>query len=230
MAIESPVRREEKMEIQSISKRGKAELIAHEGVVLSPYLDVSGTWTIFIGHTAHAGAPNPASMPRGEDRPINEALDTFDRDLVAFERRVRDAFTRPISQPQFDAAVSFDYNTGAIDRATWVQRYNAGNLSSARDAILWWNQPAQVIQRRQEECALFFDGIYTGSGKTAVWHADAQGAVQWAKGRSVDILALLDERGSGRSAYVLRVIIDGQEAAVADLHGNPNVQIVLGAA
>ena len=30
-----------------------------------PYLDVKGVWTFGIGHTAAAGAPDPATLPRG---------------------------------------------------------------------------------------------------------------------------------------------------------------------
>jgi hypothetical protein len=63
------------------TERGLLALARHEGVVPAPYLDVKGVWTFGIGHTAEAGAPDPAKMPRGMpadlDAGIAEALRLF---------------------------------------------------------------------------------------------------------------------------------------------------------
>lgn len=45
--------------------RGLLALVRHEGIVPGPYLDVKQVWTFGIGHTASAGSPDPARMPRG---------------------------------------------------------------------------------------------------------------------------------------------------------------------
>src|SRR5690606_16249002 len=135
--------------MQKISPRGLAEIAAHEGIVASPYRDSAGHWTVGIGHSAAAGWPAPAT----ERRPVtlDEIVSIFLGDIARFEERVRRAFTRPLDQAQFDAAVSFDFNTGAIDRAAWVRLFNGGQELAARDAMLNWRRPPEVLRRRRRE-------------------------------------------------------------------------------
>ncbi|MEP2947392.1 MAG: hypothetical protein ABJN11_14115 [Lentilitoribacter sp.] len=44
------------------SERGLAEIASHEGIVMSKYKDSVGVWTIGIGHTKNAGAPDPEKL------------------------------------------------------------------------------------------------------------------------------------------------------------------------
>jgi lysozyme len=97
------------------SDRGLLALIRHEGIVPGPYLDVKGIWTFGIGHTAAAGPPDPALMPRGMpadlDAGIREAFRVFRVDLARYEAEVLGAVKVPLTQHEFDALVSFHYNT-----------------------------------------------------------------------------------------------------------------------
>lgn len=165
------------------SKRGLAEIAGHEGIVLSKYKDSVGVWTIGIGHTKNAGAPDPAKIV-GE-LSLQEIMAIFARDIAKFERRVVKAFTRELSQSQFDAAVSFDFNTGGIHRASWVRFFNAGEDERARHSFMKWRKPREIIPRRQAECDLFFRGAYSSSGKANVYPASLNGAVKWSSGRKV---------------------------------------------
>jgi hypothetical protein len=65
--------------------RGLLALARHEGIVPAPYLDVKRLWTFGIGHTAAAGALDPARMPRGMpvdlDAGIAQAFRLFRADL-----------------------------------------------------------------------------------------------------------------------------------------------------
>ncbi len=105
-----------------MTDRGLLALARHEGVVPGPYRDSTGTWTFGIGHTAAAGTRDPAEMPRGIredlDAAIREAFRLFRSDLAAYEAEVRRAVTVPLKPHQFNALVSFHYNTGAIARAS----------------------------------------------------------------------------------------------------------------
>lgn len=177
--------------MQTTSERGRAEIASHEGIVLSPYLDSVGVWTVYVGHTASAGAPDPVKMARGVEHPIAEAMQVFQRDLARFEARVRKAFTRPLTQEQFDAAVSFDFNTGGIDKASWVRQFNAGKDAAAKKAFMNWSKPPEIIPRRKAERDLFFDGRYSGNGIATVYPADKAGNVQWSRGRRVKVLDVL---------------------------------------
>lgn len=176
--------------MQKVSQRGLAEIAAHEGIVNYPYFDSVGVRTVGIGHTAAAGEPDPAKNLRAFS--VAEIMDIFARDIAKFEARVRKAFTRPLTQEQFDAAVSFDFNTGAIDRATWVKKFNAGDVVGARKTIMDWRKPKEIIPRRQKERDLFFDGKYSGNGYATLYPANSAGRVLWARGERVNVLSLMN--------------------------------------
>ena len=164
--------------------RGLLALVRHEGIVPGPYLDVKSVWTFGIGHTAAAGPPDPAQMARGMpadlDAGIREAFWLFRADLAAYEAEVRRAVKVPLAPHEFDALVSFHYNTGAIARATLTKALNAGNRVAAADAFLNWRRPASIIPRREAERDLFCHGRYPG-GTIPVWSVDRGGRVDFSR-------------------------------------------------
>lgn len=183
------------------SDRGVAALVAHEGIVPGPYRDSVGVWTYGIGHTAAAGAPDPVRLPRGMPTDVDAALrdvfDLFRRDLAKYEADVTRALAgRTVKQHEFDAAVSFHYNTGAIGRAEWVRHWIEGRPSTAADAIMQWRRPAAIIERRQAEQRLFRDGVYPDAPAT-VWRVSDTGRVIWTPERRLtpaQVLAYLAPR------------------------------------
>ena len=177
-----------------VSMEGLVEIASHEGIVNAPYLDSVSVWTVGIGHTASAGPPDPA-VKRGEYT-MTEIMDIFADDIEQFEASVRRAFTVPLKQHEFDAAASFAFNTGAIERATWVKKWNAGDRVGARKSFMDWRKPPEIIPRRRKERDLFFDGIYSNDGKATLWPANSAGKVLWDRGRRVDIRALMNQENS----------------------------------
>ena len=167
-----------------MTDRGQLALALHEGVVPAPYLDATGTWTFGIGHTAAAGAPDPATMPRGMpedlDAAIRRAFHLFRSDLARYEADVRRAVTVPLKPHEFDALVSFHYNTGGIARASLTKHLNASNRIAAADAFLNWRRPASVIPRRETERDLFRHGRYP-TGPIPVWGVDMTGRVDFSR-------------------------------------------------
>ncbi|NCC29918.1 MAG: lysozyme, partial [Gammaproteobacteria bacterium] len=105
-----------------VSPQGMFALAMHEGIVPGPYKDSVGVWTYGIGRTASAGPPDPAKMKRGMplnlDAEIRRVVDLYARDIERYADDVRRALRRPVKQHQFDAMVSFHYNTGGIARAS----------------------------------------------------------------------------------------------------------------
>jgi lysozyme len=100
----------------------------------------------------------------------DEALAILARDLARCEPRVSDALPGA-AQPAFDGGVSFDFNTGAIDRASWVSAWRAGDFARARAGLMMWTMAggrdvAGLVRRRQAEARLIFDGDY-GAGTAA---------------------------------------------------------------
>jgi lysozyme len=132
-----------------MTDRGLLALVRHEGLVPGPYLDVKQVWTFGIGHTAAAGPPDPATMPRGMpadlDAGIREAFRVFRADLARYEAAVLRAVKVPLAPHEFDALVSFHYNTGGIAKAALTRHLNAGNRVAAADAFLNWRRPASII-------------------------------------------------------------------------------------
>jgi lysozyme len=164
--------------------RGQLALIRHEGIVPGPYLDVKNIWTFGIGHTSEAGPPDPATMPRGmpadTQAGIREAFRVFRADLATYEAAVRRAVKVPLAPHEFDALVSFHYNTGGIAKAALTRHLNAGNRAAAAEAFLNWRRPASIVPRREAERDLFLHGRYPG-GAIPVWSVDRAGRVDFTR-------------------------------------------------
>lgn len=165
------------------------EIISHEAIVLRRYRDSKGIWTIGVGHTKNAGGLNPETFTGRLT--VEEAFALFRKDLAKFEARVNRAFTRPLTQHEFDAAVSFDFNTGAINRAAWVRHFNAGNRAAAVKAIMNWTKPKEITERRRKEQTLFATGRYSGGGMATIYEANSKGQVLWGQGKRVNLKTLL---------------------------------------
>jgi lysozyme len=182
----------------NITDRGLLALVRHEGIVPGPYLDVRGVWTFGIGHTAAAGEPDPAELPRGMpgdlDAGIREAFRIFRADLARCEAEVLRAVTVPIAPHEFDALVSFHYNTGGIARAALTRHLNAGDRDAAAEAFLNWRRPAAIVPRREDERDLFRHGRYP-AGTIPVWSVDRGERVEFSRPirrlMEVEALALL---------------------------------------
>lgn len=183
------------------SDRGIAFLVAHEGVVPAPYFDSVGVLSFGVGHTAAAGPPIPADMPRGMpadlDAALRDVFAVFRRDLARYEADVLRVMGRtPMEQHEFDAAVSFHFNTGAMARAAWVSFWKSGDKRAAAASMLAnWRRPAEIIGRRTAERDLFLVGDY-GKAKATVWQVNAAGKVVWRQARALsqsDILALMGD-------------------------------------
>jgi lysozyme len=171
-----------------LSTNGICELAAHEGIVTSPYFDSVNVLTWGIGHTASAGAPDPATLPMGEPQPMKDILENFKRNIADCERRVNAAVKVPMEQHEFDALVSFDFNTGGINRARLVKLLNGGKRPEAAEAFLGWLKPLEIEKRRRAEMVLFRDGKYSNNGTATVYPADAKGRVIKSKGARVNIM------------------------------------------
>jgi lysozyme len=167
-----------------MTDRGLLALARHEGIVPAPYLDARRVWTFGVGHTAAAGTPDPGRLPRGMptelDAGIREVLRLFRADLARYEAEVLRAVSVPLSTHEFDALVSFHYNTGAIARAALTRALNAGDRAGAGAAFMNWVRPASLRPRREAERDLFLHGRYP-EGPIPVWAADAEGRVDFSR-------------------------------------------------
>ncbi|MCT2401148.1 lysozyme [Novosphingobium mangrovi (ex Huang et al. 2023)] len=85
----------------------------------------------------------------------------FDRDVAAYAEEVAGALgPAPTTQNQFDALVSFHYNTGAIGTATLTKLHRQGSFAEARGEFGRWiyndRKPMRGLKaRRAEEADLY---------------------------------------------------------------------------
>lgn len=175
------------------SLEGLADIAGHEGIVTSRYRDCVGVWTIGIGHTAAAGPPDPEHL--SAPIPLDDLVALFHRDIARYEVEVTAALQRPVSQAQFDALVSFHFNTGAIARAGLTHAINKGQFERAAALFLAWRRPPAILPRRRLEQRLFAQGIYGHGGSARVYTANAAGAVDWGRGRLCDLRPILARIG-----------------------------------
>lgn len=111
-------------------------------------------WTIGWGATGSGIGPGTVwSQAQCDDR-LTTDLARYSADVG---RAIGDA---PTSQQQFDALVSFHYNTGAIARATLTKLHKAGDHAGAAAEFGKWvhaggRRLAGLVRRREAEAALY---------------------------------------------------------------------------
>lgn len=175
-----------------LSIKGYMDLFLHEGIVLSTYIDSVGVETIFVGHTAKAGPPDPSAV-WGKTFTLDDALETLIRDVPNYEALVHKFIKVPLEQHEFDAWFLFLYNTGGINRKTrkpytCIPKFNAGQKQRAYDALLTVNNGGELTKRRTQERDLMRDGRYSNTSEKAnLYPADSSGRVLWSKGRRVSV-------------------------------------------
>jgi GH24 family phage-related lysozyme (muramidase) len=174
---------------KGLTKRGLLELVSHEGIVQEAYKDSRGIWTWGIGVTSNSGH---TVNPRYKDNPVS-----IDRVLEVFQwlietkylPAVQEVMGEGVQEHELAAAVSFHYNTGAIKTADWVKAWKNGDTDLARRQFMNWKKPESIIPRREKERDLFFDGKWSGDGKSTVYTKVNKPSYvpDWASGKRMDI-------------------------------------------
>jgi len=173
----------------SLSKKGAMELIGHEAIVQTMYKDSKGIPTIGVGHTKAAGAPDPAKFSGSMS--LKDVFDLFVKDVQKFVDGVNKAIKADVKQTEFDALVSFHFNTGAIAKAALTKSINAGDKKAAAAQFMNFSKPPEIIKRRKKEQKLFAEGVYSNGGKATILPASSTGKVNFSKGKSVDLTGVV---------------------------------------
>lgn len=154
--------------------KGLALIESFEGLILGAYDDandhivqpgqqVHGTLTIGYGHTSAAGPPR---VYVGQTITDDEANAILAADLASVELEVSHLVKVPLNQNQFDALVSFQFNTGwlAHPNCSLLRALNGGNYNlGAADFMLYdmaqGHVLAGLVRRRAAEKALFLTPV-----------------------------------------------------------------------
>jgi lysozyme len=152
------------------STNGRALIEAFEGCEkatgdgqFTTYHDSVGVLTIGYGHTNLGNIP-PHIQP-GDKWSKDECDKALSEDLARFEAgvdRIMSGYT--LNQNQFDALVSFDFNTGSLAKSSIPARIKAGNLNAAMATLLQYNHAGGRVlpgltRRRQAERLLFLGEV-----------------------------------------------------------------------
>lgn len=111
-------------------------------------------WTIGWGTTGRDIRPGVILTQAECDARFRTDLQRYVDDVA---RAVANA---PTTANQFDAMVSFHYNTGAIGRATLMKKHKAGDIAGAAREFARWNRAGGqvmrgLVRRRAAEAALY---------------------------------------------------------------------------
>ena len=114
-------------------------------------------WTIGWGATGPDVGPNTVWTQAQCDARLESDIARHAQDVAQAIGNV------PTTQAQFDALVSFHYNTGAIARATLTRRHLAGDYEGAAAEFARWNRAGGrilqgLVRRRKEEAQLYRSG------------------------------------------------------------------------
>jgi lysozyme len=153
------------------------DLVKHfEGLFLKAYKCPAGVWTIGWGHTGLRH--NDGTVRAGRVITKAQAEELLKLDLVEkYAPMVRRLVKAPVNQAQFDALVSFHFNTGKLGASTLLKRLNAEDYAGAAEQFMRWTKARDpktgqrvelrgLVRRRRAERALFLGGDWRAAAVT----------------------------------------------------------------
>ena len=161
------------------SDRLKQFLHTKEGLItVTAYLDAGKTWAIGYGHNIIVGdIINGVVVDKAFIKELYrtngrlqiseaEATRLFDKDLLKFEKGVRDNVEVEVTQGQFDAMVSLAYNIGvnSFSKSTLLRKLNEGNIQEVPENWMRFNRSGGKFNdglntRRRQELEQFFSAV-----------------------------------------------------------------------
>ncbi len=146
------------------SERGVALIKKYEGCELKAYPDPGSggePWTIGYGATKIDGR----AVRPGDTITQAKANALLLHDIDRHASDVRDYLgSAPTTQNQFDALVSFHFNTGDLRRSTLLRKHLEGDYDGAAREFARWvfasgKRLRGLERRRAEEAALYREGL-----------------------------------------------------------------------
>ena len=145
-----------------IDKTGLDLIAEFEGLRLKPYLCSAGVPTIGYGSTFYENGSKVklTDMPITKLRADQLLRNTADK----FAEKVAVLITKPVTQNQFNALVSFAFNVGigALRNSTLLKKVNVNpNDTTIKSEFLRWNKAGGRVvngltKRREKEALIYF--------------------------------------------------------------------------
>jgi len=145
-----------------LDDKGYKLITGFEGLKLKPYLCSAKIPTIGYGNTYYSNGKHVTLL----DEAITqlEAFEMFKEIADRFALAVNKRLTKPVTQNQFNALVSFAYNvgTGGFSTSTLLKKVNVNpnDLSIRNEFMKWTKAGGKVVQglvnRREKEADVYF--------------------------------------------------------------------------
>jgi lysozyme len=177
-----------------ISARGLIDIISHEGICLTWYLDSEGVPTIGIGET-HADGIDPKTFG---PMTIEQAIDRFKTKVIRQYTDAVDALKLNLTQTQYDALSSCCYNFGEGNLHTLCHHRTIEQIGNA---IMLYTKPPEITARRRDEQRLYQKGVYANNnGEVLLFPVTANHKPNYHAGKMIDIRPYFSELQSGIAA------------------------------
>lgn len=169
--------------------------LKEEGMVEEAYKDSEGIWTWAGGVTNASGHE---VYPRYKDNPqtLQRCLEvTVWLMAHKYLPGVQRAFAGcNLTEAQIAAALSFHWNTGAIEKTSWVGMFKAGNLEGAEGFLrTHYLNGGDLSERRDREADLFFHGKYPADMRCPVYPvAKPSYMPAFRRGQLIDLMPTLE--------------------------------------
>lgn len=193
------------------SNKGMAEIIGHEGLSQSKYLDSVGVETIGAGSTI-TELPSIASIDWSYVMPLTEVMALFEKSLPYYEKAVNDNLKVEVTQERFDALVSWVYNVGI----GWAAKSSVMRLvndkaenTSIYSALMLFDKPPEILPRRKKEAILLTKGVYSEGGVANLFPIDARTHKPiYSEGQHINVAALLTKEAPEAPVVVKTPLIN----------------------
>ena len=143
-----------------LDNNGYKLITSFEGLRLTPYLCSAKRATIGYGNTFY---PNGRKVTLLDEKITKEyAFEIYKIIADKFAKRVTSLVTSEINQNQFNALVSFNYNTGALQTSTLLKKVNANpdDKTIELEFMKWVRADGKINKglqmRRRKEADLYF--------------------------------------------------------------------------
>lgn len=143
-----------------LNEQGYKLICEFEGLSLKPYLCSAKVPTIGYGNTYY---PNGKRVTLLDDPITKEyAFEIYKEVANRFAKKVSALLKVEVTQNQFNALVSFNYNTGALHTSTLLKKVNANPNDKTIDIEFkkWVRAGGKVVNglviRREKESKIYF--------------------------------------------------------------------------
>jgi len=157
---------------QALSPDGEQFILEFEGFSSKLYNDQAGHCTIGVGHLVHHGPCNKTEGGLENGITKEQAIKLMRGDAQSKVDAVAANVKVQLTQPQFDALVSFTFNVGEhnFETSTLLKKLNDGHPDAVPAQLKRWNKitvdgqkvvSKGLTRRRGREAKLFETGVYT---------------------------------------------------------------------